>query len=243
MKKYITVFTGAGISADSGVPTFRDSNGLWENHKIEDVASPRGFKKNPQLVWDFYRQRYSSLKDIKPNIAHEALLKLEKEAEKRGYEFRLITQNIDGLHISAGSKNVLEIHGDLRTLRCVCCDYNTQEQQFWNDSNVPICPSCGSKLRVNVVWFDEPLPEEEINEAFHAARNSKIMLVIGTSGNVFPAASLVPMTIQNNGTIYECNLEPCFSSYLMYDELCYRFMRGKAIHTVPQGIKDIIQKL
>ncbi len=251
MKKYITVFTGAGISACSGVQTFRDADGLWEGHKVEEVATPKGFEKDPQLVWDFYRARYQQLQEVEPNNAHYALVQLEEQAIKRGYEFLIITQNIDGLHHRAGSKNAVEIHGDLRTLRCCGdhphheeCTFTTEDIQYWNSNIVPICPVCNSLLRVNVVWFGEMLPDKTFLKAEWAAKNSQIMLVIGTSGVVQPAASLVSYVSNRNGKIFECNPTPAFD-HLSYDfdPSKYRCLRGKASSVVPTAVKEILAQI
>jgi NAD-dependent deacetylase len=239
---YITVFTGAGVSAESGVPTFRDNNGLWENHRVEDVASPRGFQKNPQLVWDFYKQRYDNLKTIKPNRAHDELVKLEEWAEKQGHDFLLITQNIDGLHQQAGSKNVIELHGDLRSLRCQTCEYTTNEAEYWELAEVPICPCCGANMRVNVVWFGEGLNEQDFKLAETAADNSIAMLVVGTSGQVWPAANLVRNAASNMAKIYECNPTPAYIDLRYKFEELYTCFRGKGSATVPIAVAQIMAK-
>lgn len=245
-KKYITVFTGAGISACSGVPTFRDANGLWEGHKVEDVASVRGFQKNPQLVWDFYRTRYEQLKDIEPNAAHYALAELEKFAASKGYEFLVITQNIDGLHIKAGSQNVVEIHGDLRKLKCFYeqhCGFSSDSEELWNQKSVPVCPVCEGNVRVNVTWFGELLPEKEFIQAEWAIKNSEYVLVVGTSGVVQPAASLVDKAASRGATIVECNTVPAFGQLLYsYDEK-YKCFKGKASVVVPSAVNFIRAKL
>ena len=236
---FITVFTGAGVSAESGVPTFRDNNGLWENHRVEDVASPRGFQKDPELVWSFYRQRYENLKAIKPNGAHYEIAKLEEWAENQGYDFLLITQNIDGLHQQAGSKNVIELHGDLRTLRCQTCEYTTNEEEYWGNPEVPICPCCGAKMRVNVVWFGEGLSETDFAFSEKAAENSRAMLVVGTSGQVWPAANLVRLAASNMAEVHECNPQPAYSDLrYKFDELYYAY-RGRGSATVPIATSQI----
>jgi NAD-dependent deacetylase len=246
MSKFITVFTGAGISACSGVQTFRDANGLWEGHKVEQVASVRGFVQDPQLVWDFYRARYEQLKEVQPNAGHEALVKLEEFAKSKGYEFLLITQNIDGLHHRAGSQNVVELHGELRTLKCFHeedCGFTTSDESFWNETSVPKCPVCGANLRVNVTWFGEMLPEQAFIDAERAAKNSAVMLVVGTSGVVQPAASLVEIASAYHAKIVECNPVPAFYNLSYgFDPSMYRCLRGKASVVVPAAVQEIRAK-
>ena len=240
-RKFVTVFTGAGVSADSGVATFRDKDGLWEGHKVEHVATPSAFRTNPQLVWDFYRARYQQLKEVQPNAAHYAIADLERRLEEAGQKFLLITQNVDGLHTRAGSKNVIELHGDLRTLKCSYnqCDFTSEDEVFWNSETVPICPVCDHSLRVNVVWFGEMLPEQKFILAEDAAYASTHMLVVGTSGVVQPAVSLVSVATFNNAKIVECNPTPAFfeTTYLPGG---YRCFRGNASVTVPEAVKFIL---
>jgi len=241
----ITVFTGAGVSAESGVPTFRDSNGLWEGHRVEDVASPSGFKRNPQLVWDFYRKRHQDLKDIEPNAAHIELAKLESWAEENGHEVLLITQNVDGLHQLAGSKNVIELHGELKTLKCNHCDFRTDDHVYWESEIVQSCPVCGGYMRPNIVWFGEQLDEQAILKAEEYAERSKAMVVVGTSGQVYPAAALVPTAAANMAIIYECNPTLAFAHIrLQFDGSgLYRCFRGKASATVPIAVIDLQRSL
>ena len=180
MKK-IVVLTGAGISAESGISTFRDSNGTWENHRVQDVASPEGWAKNPKLVLDFYNKRRAQLFDVSPNTAHHALAEL---ADK--YDVHIITQNVDDLHERAGSKNVLHIHGELRKVRSVLGNAS----QYWeHDLNIgDKCPR-GAQLRPDIVWFGEEVPM--LYEAQRIASAADEFWIIGTSLLVYPAAGLV----------------------------------------------------
>src|SRR5436305_7071208 len=150
----VCVLTGAGVSAESGVPTFRASDGLWEGHRIEDVASPEGFERDPKLVWQFYNARRANRATVKPNPGHHALVDMEK---RWGNNFTLVTQNVDGLHQEAGSQNVLEIHGSLRHTRCLGCGAVTNRGlEVLGDA--PECPRCQDRLRPHIVWFGEGLP-------------------------------------------------------------------------------------
>jgi NAD-dependent deacetylase len=186
----VCVLTGAGVSAESGVPTFRASDGLWEGHRIEDVASPEGFERNPALVWQFYNARRANRATVKPNPGHHALVDMEK---RWGNRFTLVTQNVDGLHQEAGSENVLEVHGSLRHTRCLGCGVVTN-RGFEELGDAPECPQCHGRLRPNIVWFGEGLPEDVWHTARLAARECDAFLVVGTSAVVHPAASLIPLS-------------------------------------------------
>ena len=183
--KNIVVFTGAGISAESGLGTFRDSNGLWDNYKIEEVATPQAFKNNPALVLDFYNIRRRQLLKASPNIAHKAINKLKEK-----YNLNVITQNIDDLHERSGTRNVLHLHGKLTESKST---FNNEIYEI-NGSELNIGDTCqnGKQLRPNVVWFGEDVPNMEI--AIEIVKNADIFIVIGTSLNVYPAASLLNFT-------------------------------------------------
>src|SRR5262245_55454620 len=161
----VCVLTGAGVSAESGVPTFRASDGLWEGHRIEDVASPDGFARDPLLVWQFYNARRANVKTVKPNPGHFALAQLE---ERWGDRFTLATQNVDGLHRAAGSKNVLEVHGSIYRTRCLGCG-KVENRGLEPLGDAPECPHCHGALRPDIVWFGEALPEDVWEAAMMAA--------------------------------------------------------------------------
>ena len=203
----VAVLTGAGVSAESGVPTFRAVDGLWEGQRIEDVATPQGFARDPDLVWNFYNKRRTNVGRVKPNPGHDALVKLEQRCN----EFTLVTQNVDGLHLVAGSKNVLEIHGSLRQTRCLTCD-EVVDRGLEELGPKPLCPSCGGRLRPHIVWFGEGLPEDVWAASFRAAVACDVFLVVGTSAVVHPAASLIPIARGEAGydrvpaIVIECNL-------------------------------------
>jgi NAD-dependent deacetylase len=200
----LVVLTGAGVSQESGLRTFRDAQtGLWAQHKPEDLASPAAFQRDPKLVWDWYAWRREALKGVRPNPGHYALAEMEKHVP----EFTLITQNVDGLHRMAGTRNMLELHGNIQRVRCADCG---AFPETWDDQaeSVPRCAQCGGLLRPDVVWFGEALPRLQLEAAVTAARNCDIFFSIGTSGVVQPAASL-PFAAHNRGAVVvEVNAEP-----------------------------------
>lgn len=188
MKKKLVVLSGAGISAESGIKTFRDSNGLWENHRVEDVASPEGFAKNPQLVLDFYNLRRRQLKEVEPNLAHRILAELEQD-----FSVQIITQNVDDLHERAGSSSVLHLHGELLKARPVNSESNVIPWE--KDLNIGDVNSEGIQLRPHIVWFGEMVPA--MDEAYNIAEKADIFLVIGTSMQVYPASGLIHYIPEN----------------------------------------------
>lgn len=235
----ITVSTGAGISAESGVATFRDKDGLWEGHKVEDVAHWKAYQKNPQLVWTFYRNRWLQRQEVTFNAAHEAIVDLENWAVANGHEFLLITQNVDRLHHAAGSKVIVELHGNLHNVKCGVCDFITDDQSYWQHEEVPDCPLCGSKLRSDIVWFGESMPVKEIHTAMDYAEKADVMLVVGTSGQVYPAAQLPGMVARRGGKVFESNKELAFTQLMsdFYDG--YYPFKGNATVTVPLAVAVI----
>lgn len=185
MKKKIVVLTGAGISAESGIATFRDTDGLWENHRVEDVASPQGFRVNPKLVLDFYNSRRKELLHVKPNEGHVGLAELEKE-----YDVTIVTQNVDNLHERAGSSDVVHLHGELmksRSSRDPSVIYEMDEDNI--EINIGDMCELGTQLRPDIVWFGEAVPM--IETAAKLVQKADIVVIIGTSLNVYPAAGLV----------------------------------------------------
>jgi NAD-dependent deacetylase len=200
----VAAFTGAGVSAESGVATFRDQGGLWENHSIEEVATPEGFARNPKLVWEFYEARRGALARVRPNPGHEAIARLAQLVE----EITVITQNVDGLHQRAGSPRVLEIHGSLRRAKCAeACGSILDPFEHPAPSIPPKC-ACGALLRPDVVWFGEMLPTDVWARAEDAANASEVVLAVGTSGVVWPAAR-IPLEARRRGAfVIEVNPEP-----------------------------------
>lgn len=198
----VAVLTGAGISAESGVPTFRDAqNGLWESYRPEDLATPEAFARNPALVWSWYAWRRELVGGVEPNAGHRALAELEQRVSG----FTLATQNVDGLHRRAGSRNVLELHGNIS--RTICSfEYEAVEPDGL-EGEPPLCPNCGSYLRPDVVWFGEALPVEAFERAREEASRSDVFLSVGTSSLVQPAASLPQAALSGGATVVEVNPE------------------------------------
>lgn len=199
----VAVLTGAGVSAESGVPTFRGAGGLWKGRRSIDMATPEAFDRDPRAVWEFYAWRIRALAGVRPNPAHEALARLEGRAER----FWLVTQNVDGLHRAAGSRNVIELHGTLARVRCRRCTFRGPTPTLPDDALLT-CPECGDLLRPDVVWFGEALPETATAAADEAIRECEVMLVVGTSGVVEPAASFARWAGARGAAVVEINLEP-----------------------------------
>ena len=199
--EYIIALTGAGISKESNIPTFRGKDGLWKNYDAMELATPGAFRRNPELVWEWYTWRQGLIADCDPNPAHHTLAKWEKE----GILKSLITQNVDGLHRRSGSENVHEVHGNLWALKCTYCDH--RERLSSPAQGVPKCPSCGSMLRPDVVWFGEGLPQNVLIEVNQELRKADLCFVIGTSAIVYPAAAFPLVVKENGGILVEVNTE------------------------------------
>jgi NAD-dependent deacetylase len=198
----ICVLTGAGISAESGIPTFRGVGGMWAKYRPEDLATPEAFAANPRLVWEWYQARREAVSRAVPNAGHMALAGWEKLARS----FVLVTQNVDGLHLAAGSRHVLELHGNIRRNRCTACGRESTMDEITFDGRPPVC-GCGGMLRPGVVWFGEALPEAVLNEAFAAARECDLFLTVGTSAVVYPAAALPRLALDRGVPVIEVNTE------------------------------------
>jgi NAD-dependent deacetylase len=198
----VAVLTGAGVSAESGVPTFRDAQtGLWAQYNPEELATPEAFRRNPQLVWEWYAWRRELVAQAEPNPAHLALAELERRVP----QFTLITQNVDSLHQRAGSLNVIELHGNVA--RVICSAERCVITQWDATLSPPTCPQCGAYLRPDVVWFGEQLPAAALDTAFEAATGSDLFFSIGTSGYVYPAAALPQIALQAGATVVINNLD------------------------------------
>jgi NAD-dependent protein deacetylase/lipoamidase len=200
--QHVCVLTGAGISAESGVPTFRDAqSGLWAKYDPLDLATPEAFRRDPSLIWRWYRWRRELVAEAAPNPGHLALARLADIVPR----LTLITQNVDGLHQRAGSNNVIEFHGNLFENRCLVegCIVDGQE-----DGTVPVCPDCGGHVRPGVVWFGEAIPEHALSESFAAAADCDAFLSIGTSSLVYPAAGLAEVAKESGAIVAEINPNP-----------------------------------
>ncbi len=199
--KYLIALTGAGISKESNVPTFRGENGLWRNYNAMELATPTAFANNPSLVWEWYSWRQGLIAECEPNPAHNVLVKWEG----KGLLKALITQNVDGLHRRAGSQNVLEVHGDLWALKCASC--NCVGRLNAPASGIPPCPQCESHLRPDVVWFGESLDAGIIDQVYVELNKADACLVVGTSALVQPSASFPLIVKKRGGQLIEINVE------------------------------------
>lgn len=219
----VTVLTGAGISADSGVPTFRGTDGLWRNFRAEDLATPEAFERDPRLVWEWYNWRRELIATKQPNQAHEALAILEGQVK----DFWLITQNVDGLHRAAGSTKLSEIHGNIWKVRCTGCGTIADNRDV-PMRLLPSCSGCESLLRPHIVWFGESLAPEDINRIYAALEGCEVLLIVGTSGLVYPAASFAPIAKSAGAFVVEVNLDSTPNSNLVDISL-----QGRAKDLVP----------
>jgi len=206
----VAVLTGAGVSAESGVPTFRGSDGLWEGHRIDEVATPMAFRDDPRLVWRFYNLRRANLRTVQPNPGHFALAELEQRFA--GEHFTLVTQNVDSLHRRAGSQRVLELHGNLSRTRCMQC-HAIEDRGLDELGELPHCPHCNGLLRPDIVWFHEALPAATWEEAALMTSLCDVFLVVGTSAVVYPAAGLIVAAKRSGAKVIEINLAETDASY------------------------------
>ena len=215
----VAVLTGAGVSAESGIPTFRSNGGFWNQYRLEDLATPEAFARDPKFVWNWYEERRRGIAKARPNAGHEALA----EMERRVASFTLITQNVDGLHDLAGSQNMIKLHGDIWNVRCLECGKEWVERSELND--LPPRCACGGMLRPGVVWFGEMLPEGAMERASAAVRAADVLIVAGTSAQVYPAAGLISVA----RTVVEINPEETdFSQHVTYS------LRGTSAEILPQ---------
>lgn len=228
LARAITVLTGAGISADSGIPTFRGEDGLWRNFRAEDLATPEAFARDPRLVWEWYDWRRGLIASKTPNAGHHTLA----EMEKRCGRFTLITQNVDGFHALAGSRNLVELHGNIWKVRCTKCGRVSVNRDVPLQI-LPYCqlPSqkCGGLLRPHIVWFGESLDARDIEKSMAALQDCDFMLVIGTSGVVWPVASFAEVAKSSGAFVVEVNPHPSVQSNLMDDVI-----KGRASEILPR---------
>ncbi len=226
-KPKIVVLTGAGISAESGIKTFRDANGLWQNHDIMEVASPQGWRKNPELVLEFYNQRRRQLHEVKPNAAHYALTELQKH-----FDVDIITQNVDDLHERAGNKNVLHLHGELFKVRSEKNDHLIYEWK--KDLHLGDLAEDGAQLRPHIVWFGEEVPL--IGKAVAKTLNADIFIIIGTGMQVYPAAGLIH-NLKPGAKIYYVDPDPS----PIYTDNDLKILKGTATGKVPVLVENLIE--
>lgn len=227
---HLLVITGAGISAESGVPTFRGADGLWKRYRAEDLATPWAFERDPKLVWEWYNWRRGIIAQAEPNAGHRAIAEMEAIFAN----FFLITQNVDGLHRRAGNRKLMEIHGNLWLVRC------TREGIIWENYEVPLteippkCKRCGAILRPHVVWFGESLDPENLRLAYQLLKECEVLLVVGTSGVVQPVASFPWEAKRHGAYVVEVNIEP--TPITRISDL---FLKGKASEVLPSLLEEL----
>ena len=235
--RHVAVLTGAGVSAESGVPTFRGADGIWKKFKPEELATFDAFMANPQLVWEWYDHRRKIVREVKPNPGHYAIAEMAQLYD----EFALITQNVDGLHRRAGSPEVFELHGNINRNRCLDCGKTDFTEDLADSpagrAGIPPLCACGGRLRPDVVWFGEMLPEKTLQQAMTAARKAQVFFSVGTSGAVQPAASLPFLAKQHGALVVEINLEPSEISYMC--DLTYHGKSGEILPQIVNKIKEI----
>jgi NAD-dependent deacetylase len=225
----ITILTGAGISADSGIPTFRGTDGLWKNFRPEELATPQAFERDPRLVWEWYNWRRELIATKQPNEAHRALIELERRCP----DFWLITQNVDGLHRDAGTQHLSEIHGNIWKVRCTACGAVDDNREV-PMALLPSCRCCGALLRPHIVWFGESLSTVDLTQCSAVLQRCEVLLVIGTSGVVYPAAGFSSIAKQAGAFVADINLDPTPQSPLVDISL-----QGRAKELVPLLLKPV----
>lgn len=233
--KHVAVSTGAGISAESGIPTFRGKEGLWKKYRAEELATPTAFTQNPELVWEFYEWRRGIIAEKAPNPGHEVLARWENVFPF----FSLITQNIDGLHQKAGSTDMLELHGNIWKLRCTEEGTVSENHQTPLEEVPPLCPNCGAVLRPHVVWFGESLSPTVLHKAFQLSSECDVMFVIGTSALVQPAASLPLSAAEAGAKIVEINPDP--TPLTPYADFSFRGKAGEILPLIDKELKKELQ--
>ncbi len=227
--KSLVFFTGAGISAESGIPTFRGAGGIWNKLKPEELANFDAFLKNPEMVWEWYQYRRKIVEEAEPNDGHKVIAELEKY-----YNVTVVTQNVDNLHRRGGSNTVYELHGNIERNFCIDCGKFFEIEEVKFDDKTPRCPECGGLVRPDVVWFGEMLPQDVFSAGEKAAANSDICFVVGTSAIVYPAA-YIPITARESGAlIVEVNIEETdLSRYADYSFF------GEAGKIMPEILKEV----
>jgi NAD-dependent deacetylase len=229
----VVAFTGAGVSAESGVPTFRGAGGLWEGHPVEELASPRGFYADPVKVWRFYEERRRNLANVKPNPAHRVLAGWQERFPR----YAVVTQNVDGLHQAAGARGVLELHGSIWRVRCLGCGREREERTVPLPRVPPLCSECGALERPGVVWFGEFLPEVVMAAAFAAIEGCEVLVVVGTSAVVYPAAGFVEVAATAGAKVIEVNPEA--SSMAHFADVALRGPAGELLPLVEARLAEI----
>jgi len=231
----VVVLTGAGVSADSGVATFRGAGGLWEGRRIEDVATPQAWRRDPMLVWRFYQLRRAALRGVEPNAGHRALVELEQRLAAAGAGFTLVTQNVDDLHERAGSRNLLHMHGELAVLRCEACGARVRDVERVEPDSFLACGCGHARLRPDVVWFGEmPYHLDAIETALVDCTH---FLAVGTSGVVYPAAGFLQLAREQGARTWVQALEPPDNAHVA-DE----FVPGRAAEVLPALLERLARE-
>ena len=233
----VCVLTGAGVSKESGVPTFRDEDGLWKKFRPEELANVQAFLANPMLVWEWYDWRRKLMAEVAPNEGHKALVELELIIP----HFTLITQNVDNLHKEAGSRNIIELHGNIHRNKCFDCqrvyDIDSPELKFDASSGkLPECPACGGRIRPDVVWFGENLPAEAIDRAWAESQNCDIFFSVGTSAVVYPAAGLPQVAKSSGAFLVEIN--PRQTELSPYADLVFQGTSAEILPVIVAALKE-----
>lgn len=231
--KKVVVLTGAGISAESGIKTFRDPDGLWAKFNPVELASMNGFMANPNLVWEWYQYRREIINNSQPNPGHFAISEMQNIFD----DFKLITQNVDRLHQKAGSKNVIELHGNIIENFCVSCNKPFIDTINTEDKSVPKCSYCNGLIRPAVVWFGEMLPKNALLDAEKYAANSEVFFSIGTSAEVYPAANLPVIARQSGAVVVEIN--PNTTSISKYMDFCLNGPSGEILPQIVEKVKSL----
>jgi NAD-dependent deacetylase len=231
----MVISTGAGISRESGIPTFRGEEGLWNKYRPEELASREGFLSNPSLVWKWYRERLLTARDKEPNPGHYALAELEDLIPN----LVVVTQNIDNLHRRAGSRGVVELHGNIERYRCLEHSHPAKEDPTWEDDKPPLC-HCGSIIRPDVVWFGEPLPQDALECAFDKSSRCDTFLLVGTSCLVQPAATLPLIAKRGGASLIEINIKP--SHLIDSVDILLQGKSGKILPKLVNMIKEYLYK-
>jgi NAD-dependent deacetylase len=228
--KSVVVSTGAGVSAESGVPTFRGEEGLWKKFRAEELATFEAFQANPEIVWEWYNYRREIINKIEPNPGHYAIAEMAGLFDK----FQLVTQNVDDLHRVAGSEDIVELHGNIKRNRCLDCGQINYDEEF--EQFPPLC-GCGGRLRPDVVWFGELLPTGAIEKAFAVSKSCDLFFSVGTSGIVQPAASLPYTAKQHGAFVIEVNIEPTEITFMA--DLHLKGKSGEILPAVVEKIKEL----